>query len=552
MIKILRSRGFIITAGLVLLLALIWVVLGLLVGLSAIVCLLATCGLLILFSGYLLFDQARAAKNASNLERSIFEQTEEQKASARPEKREEIENLRQQLVASIQKLKKSRLGQGRKGAAALYALPWYMIIGPPAAGKTTAIRNSGLEFPFGTDREIQGVGGTRNCDWWFSNSAIILDTAGRYVTEEDDQEEWTAFLDILRKNRSRQPINGVLFCISVADLLNATRDETEWHARTIRKRIDELTTRLGLRFPVYLLFTKCDLFNGFVQFFEEFNRAQREQIWGCTFGPDQRDDREPAALFEREYQTLYDGLISARFARLAPGIKREDRSVIYAFPMEFLAAKENLSFFVKRVFQPNPYQESPAFRGFYFTSGTQEGVPIDRVIQTMAQAFGLSPQAKQELNPEIQAKSYFIKDLFTEVIIPDAHLVRPTSHAARSRRLFRVGAGAVTVLLLAIAILGMTQAYFRSKARLDAAAADVSAFKASSLDAADLAPRLDVLLKRIQILQDPPFFVFGMDKSKSLLPSMEQLYFRQIHPFVYAGVLQPLGQHLAASGPSRS
>jgi len=154
-----------------------------------------------------------------------------------------------------------------------------MIIGPPAAGKTTAIRNSGLEFPFGTDREIQGVGGTRNCDWWFSNSAIILDTAGRYITDDDDQEEWAAFLDILRKNRSRQPINGVLVCISIADLLNAGSEEMEWHARTIRKRIDELTQRLGLRFPVYLVFTKCDLINGFVQFFEEFSRAQREQIW---------------------------------------------------------------------------------------------------------------------------------------------------------------------------------------------------------------------------------------------------------------------------------
>ncbi len=550
--KILRSRGFMFTAALIFLLALVWVVPGLLLGLGTLVCLIAACGVLVLFSLFLIFDQAKAAKNASNLERSIFEQSEEQKASARPEKREEIENLRQQLVASIQKLKKSKLGQGRKGAAALYALPWYMIIGPPAAGKTTAIRNSGLEFPFGTDREIQGVGGTRNCDWWFSNSAIILDTAGRYVTEDEDQEEWTAFLDILKKNRSRQPINGVLVCISVADLLNATHEEMEWHARTIRKRIDELTQRLGLRFPVYLLFTKCDLFNGFVQFFEEFSRAQREQIWGCTFSGEQLDDRTPGALFEREYQALYDGLVSTRFARLAPGIKREDRSVIFAFPMEFLAAKENLSFFVNRVFQPNPYQESPVFRGFYFTSGTQEGVPIDRVIQSMAQAFGLSPQAKQELNPEIQAKSYFIRDLFTEVIIPDEHLVRPTSHVAKSRRLFRVGAGVASVLLLAIAVLGMTQAYFRSKAQLDAAVTDVAAFKASSIDPADLAPRLDILLNRIQVLQNPPFFLFGMDKSRTLQLPMQQLYFRQIHPFIYAGILQPLQARLSGTGSSRT
>src|SRR5512140_3091904 len=102
MLKILRSRGFLYTVGLLFVLALIWVVLGLLLDLGTVICLAATCGVLIVFSGYLLLSQMKAAKNATNLERSIFEQSEEQKASARPEKREEIENLRQQLVASIQ------------------------------------------------------------------------------------------------------------------------------------------------------------------------------------------------------------------------------------------------------------------------------------------------------------------------------------------------------------------------------------------------------------------------------------------------------------------
>jgi len=543
-VNFLKSRRFVITVGLVFLVVLIWLVLGLWLGLGALICLIATCIVLVLFSGYLILNQTRAAKNASNLERSIWEQSEEQKSGVRPERREEIENLRQQLVGSIQKLKKSKLGQGRTGAAALYALPWYMIIGPPAAGKTTAIRNSGLEFPFGTDREIQGVGGTRNCDWWFSNSAIILDTAGRYITEEEDQEEWLAFLDVLKKNRRRQPINGVLVCISIADLLNASNEDMEWHAKTIRKRIDELTQRLGLRYPVYLVFTKCDLFNGFVEFFEDLSRTQREQIWGCTFNKEQLDDPNPKAIFEKEYQVLYDGLLSARFARLSPGIKREDRGVIFAFPMEFLSAKEKLAFFVSRVFQPNPYQESPTFRGFYFTSGTQEGVPIDRVIQSMAHAFGLAPQARQQFNPEIQAKSYFIRDLFTEVIIPDERLVRPNSRAAKNRRLFKVGAIAAGVLGLAIFILGTSQAYFRSKAEIETTANDVTIFKESASNTTDPLPRLTVLLNRMGILQDPPFFMFGMDKSQSLLSPMRKLYFRQLRPLAQTQFLNQLQDRL--------
>ncbi len=245
--KVIRSRGFVTVSGLGLLLVLIWLVLGSWLQMGTTVCLAATCGVLILYSAFLMWSQTKAAKNASNLEKSIWEQSEDQKAGIRPEKREEVENLRRQLSASIDILKKSKLGGGRKGTAALYALPWYMIIGPPAAGKSTAIRNSGLEFPFGTDREIQGVGGTRNCDWWFSNSAIILDTAGRYLTEEDDQEEWSAFLEILKKNRRHQPINGVLVCISIADLMNATNDELEWHAQD-RPQSGSMNLRNGWAF----------------------------------------------------------------------------------------------------------------------------------------------------------------------------------------------------------------------------------------------------------------------------------------------------------------
>ena len=70
----------------------------------------------------------------------------------------------------------------------LYSRPWYVIIGPPGAGKTTALLNSGLRFPF-SDSALQGVGGTRNLDVWFADEAVLVDTAGRYTTQPEDQGE---------------------------------------------------------------------------------------------------------------------------------------------------------------------------------------------------------------------------------------------------------------------------------------------------------------------------------------------------------------------------
>jgi type VI secretion system protein ImpL len=135
----------------------------------------------------------------------------------------------------------------------IYELPWYVIIGAPGVGKTTALLNSGLSFPlakkFGA-AAIRGMGGTRHCDWWFTNEAVFIDTAGRYTTHETDatadKAEWTGFLSLLKKNRSRQPINGVLLMLSVADLLNLNHEGRQTYAATMRRRLDELRNDLGM------------------------------------------------------------------------------------------------------------------------------------------------------------------------------------------------------------------------------------------------------------------------------------------------------------------
>jgi type VI secretion system protein ImpL len=251
--KLVKKKGAAILVGFLLLIVLIWYGGGRYLRLQPNTRLLAIVVLLFIGILYLQIKQMQARRGAAKLEHSIKEQADEQKLGMRPEKREEIENLKLELIKAIEALKQSKLGRGRSGRSALYALPWYMFIGPPAAGKTTAIINSGLEFPY--QSEIKGVGGTRNCDWFFSKSAILLDTAGRYTTEEEDRAEWHAFLAMLKKHRSQRPINGVLVGVSITDFMDASFEDIEWHAKNIRHRIDELVERLGTRFPVYLVFT---------------------------------------------------------------------------------------------------------------------------------------------------------------------------------------------------------------------------------------------------------------------------------------------------------
>ncbi|UCF63199.1 MAG: type VI secretion system membrane subunit TssM [bacterium] len=533
LLGILKNRNFIISVVLIILILLviaagIWFqwswerqILGLII-------------ILFLWIIFLMYSRLQAAKSASLIEASIKAQAQQNVMGMRPDKRAEIEQLQEQLTAAIEALKKTKLGGGRSGKSALYALPWYMFIGPPGAGKTTAIEHSGLEFPFGSDK-IRGVGGTRNCDWFFSNSAILLDTAGRYTTEEEDREEWYTFLDMLRKNRKKKPINGVIIGVSIADLFKANMDEVENHAKIIRSRIDELIQKLGVRFPVYLVFTKCDLIQGFVEFFGEFGRVEREQIWGCTYPSEYQNDPDPSANFSTEFQKLYDSLISARFSRLNSPLKREERRKIYTFPLEFLTGKENLTRFVEKLFQQNPYQENPRFRGFYFTSGTQEGVPIDRVIQSIAQQFNLPPETIDRFDPEMETKSYFINDLFTDIIIPDQNLVDQTSRMATRSGLIKLGvfSAAAIFLILAIVWISSTFVKFRYDTRkFNELVKKVEIIRWSDESFSDNFYLLEKYRQQLENLEDEPFLGGSIYRGDQIVNVGNQLYFVKLKPFV--------------------
>lgn len=491
---------------------------------------------------------ARANRSADEIERSIRRQAEQQFVSARPDRQAEIQDLQRQLEQAIERLKQSKLGRGRSGRAALYALPWYLFVGPPGAGKTTAILNSGLNFPIGVDR-VRGVGGTRNCDWFFTDQAILLDTAGRYMTEQEDTEEWFAFLDTLKQHRTERPINGVLVGIALPDLATATPDEVEWHADTIRRRVDELIARLGVSFPVYLVFTKCDMLQGFVEFFGEMTRKEREEIWGSTLDEAQQHERDLRAVFEREFDLLVSALVNRRTARLSRPMKREERQKVYAFPLQFASVKENLALFVGRLFQPNPYQESPIFRGVYFTSGTQEGIPLDRVIQAIAQRFDLpAVGGMQSYAVQTETKSYFIKDLFTEVVVPDRFMARSTSKARRAGSVRRWGVTAAAVAGLALFLLVTSQALVRGKLVLNETHAVAAAVgRVPWGDPGDVPVHLarqDRLHQQVEQLERTPWLGLGLYRNGTVLEPTRRLYLENAQAFVRAYPLRHIDQRM--------
>ncbi|RPI70151.1 MAG: type VI secretion system membrane subunit TssM, partial [Ignavibacteriales bacterium] len=412
-LNILRSPNALAAVAAILLSALVFI-LGSIFGISWLFRIIIVVFILFIILLVMMYKKMKNAQKADKIEKSIGASADSQMKNLSTEKRAEIEQFKKQLEAAIDSLKNSKLAKSKLGKSALYALPWYMIIGPSAAGKTTAIQNSGLEFPFGKDG-FRGVGGTRNCDWFFSTKAIFLDTAGRYVTQTEDNIEWLSFLEVLKKNRKRKPVNGVLIALNIDEIINCDKDELFDHAKNIRSRIDELIENLGMNFPVYFIFTKCDLIQGFVEYFSDFSEIERSQIWGSTLNVQQFVNTNPKEVFENEFRKLSDKIFEIRTARLSSPLKREQRRKVFLFPYQFESLQSKLTYLIGEIFQHNPYQDNPVFRGFYFTSGTQEGSPLDIAIRQIAKQFNLPQTTADDTEEIVETKNYFIKDLLNDI-----------------------------------------------------------------------------------------------------------------------------------------
>ncbi|MNU43615.1 Outer membrane protein A precursor [compost metagenome] len=410
---------------------------------------------LALSAGYVLLLY-RGVSRHHNLEGLLRDDADQAVLNASPADREEVSLLRERLLQSIERLHSNK-PRGSNAKDALYALPWYLVVGQPAAGKSTMLYQSGLNFPY-AEREgvrVAGLGGTRNCDWFFSSEAVLLDTAGRYMNNQEEAGKWRAFLQLLRQHRQRRPLNGLIVTVSIHDILQSSLEDQERIAKRLRERIQETHALLEVRLPVYLVFTKCDLVPGFAPFYRQLDETARGEVMGKTFshkGYEQADWGQRFGVAMDELVSYWQQVASQQLVTQDIQITRQD-SAVYRFPLELAALKPRLQLFVDALLRANPYQQAELLRGFYFTSALDADQPeMGGHVRQVTERFSLERDL-EIASGNAQPRPLFINSLFRKVIIPDQHLVAlyTTNHRERRRKAAWIGgAGLVAVLLCSL------------------------------------------------------------------------------------------------------
>jgi IcmF-related N-terminal domain len=375
-----------------------------------------------------------------------------------PARKARVEDLRKRFQQGLDKFKS--VGKD------LYKLPWYVVIGEPAAGKSEAIRRCDVGFPPGMQDDFQGVGGTINMNWWFTNYAVILDTAGRLLFEEvapGTTSEWKEFLGLLRKHRPNCPINGLLLVIPADSLVRDSQKRIDERAGVIARQLENIQRELDIRFPVYVIIAKCDLLNGFREFFEDIDDpgAQR-QILGWS-NPDSIDTPFELELMDQHLRTVVERLRRRRLKLLEDPVAKDsshrrtdevDR--LFAFPNSISLITPNLRSYLSTIFVKSEWSTRPLFlRGIYFTSSLREGSELD---QELAQAIGVSVDDLPSGRVWERETSFFLRDLFIEKIFREWGLVTRATNTLRMLRrrklaIFGFGALALAVFLF-LSLLG--------------------------------------------------------------------------------------------------
>ncbi len=177
----------------------------------------------------------------------------------------------------------------------IYALPWYLVVGDPGSGRSTAIRSMNLGWS-------QSEGPLRLpvqqplCTWWMASEAVFIEPEGAVFGRQRSPEALRALCDELKLKRPREPVDGILLVLSVADLADLEEAGLDAYGATLRGYLTEVGRRFGADVPVYVIVTRYDTLWGFAEVFQWTADRRREEPWGFTLPPDYPQDKVVARV----------------------------------------------------------------------------------------------------------------------------------------------------------------------------------------------------------------------------------------------------------------
>jgi len=463
-----------------------------------------------------------------------------------------------------------RLAASGVAGGKLSRLPVVLVMGPAGSSKTTAVINSGLQPDLlSGDARADSTAPPTSVNLWYAQGEVIVEAGGAVL---EDESRWQRLLHHLRParlgaalGRGDQPARVAVVCFSCEELLRPGASESvPAAARALRARLSEVSQKLGIRLPVYVLFTKADRIPHFEDFTRSLTRDEARQPLGAVLpvaeiGTGEYADRQARRVGEA-FSGLFRALAAWRLRILPREAQEAARTGAYEFPREVLKIGGVAESFLIELCRPAQLGLNPFLRGFHFTgvrpivvsdtaeTGSAEPAP-QRIPLGATGVFSIHGLQQPRAETPAGAGSrrvpdwVFLRPVFPELVLGDRIARGITAGGRRVDHFRRAGVG-----IAAAALLLLSGAFALSYSGNRALAAEgitavrgVEGVRASIAEAPspDALERLDDLrdvlvgLRRFDREGRPLRYGWGLYIGDDLLPSLRQAYFDRFSRLVW-------------------
>jgi type VI protein secretion system component VasK len=242
-----------------------------------------------------------------------------------------------------------------------YAIPWYMVLGDPGSGRSTAIRSMLLTWPSGSDGMLPLNIPQQLCTYWLANEALFIEPEATVLGPSRDPQRLRDLATELKVSRPREPVDGIILISNIAEFIDLDEKGLEAYGLRLRSYLVEVANAVGADVPVYMVLTRYDTLWGFAEVFQWTPERRREDPWGFNLPTD-----TPIEKGLEQINKELDGL-SARveafcLAKLSSEDPPEQRTRAFQHLAELHALMDKLRYLFKALAGMNAFERTPWFR----------------------------------------------------------------------------------------------------------------------------------------------------------------------------------------------
>jgi type VI secretion system protein ImpL len=463
--------------------------------------------------------------------------------------------------------------------------PLVLVTGPVDSAKTTVVVRSGMDPELLAGGVWRGdeIVETQGVNIWMASDTLWVE-AGAAVL--GDERRWDRLVGHLKPARFRaalarggQPPRMALVCFNCGEFLKpGAAEAVPAAARLIRERLAKVSGELGIRLPVYVVFTKADRIPFFLDFVRNLTEEEAREVLGATLPISPPSDG--ADHVEREGSRLHHAFgrifhsLSLRRPEILGREGAEDvRAAAYEFPRELRRIAPLATRFLVDLTRPSQLGSSPFLRGFYFTGVRpvlveETAAPADAAPRSgsgpvgATQVFdvrGLQASARGAVAPTGSRRVpewTFLPHVFSRILTRDSVAMGITAGGARVDFLRRAGLTAAALAFLALTG-GLLLSYGGNRALVQDGMEAVAGVEEVGRSGDRLISdgeleRLEALRAEASRIRDwdqgrRPFRMgLGLYAGDRIFPELRRVYFHRFRRAMWAGTRDDLAATLSA------